>query len=133
MCERVVHFLKRMDDEVRRRLDHLLEEIGVAYPALRILPIGRAVCEFILIDDDEDVIVRTILVGILRCLDPIAAGVRAEKDDLENPAVTPCANGILRRGAYTLKQNLHDNIQLALLALRRSAGRWVGKGGVITC
>src|SRR3546814_6584557 len=95
----LVHFLKRMDDEVRRRLDHLLEEIGVADPALRILPIGRAVCEFILIDDDEDVIVRTILVGILRCLDPIAAGVRAEKDDLENPAVTPCANGILRRGA----------------------------------
>src|SRR3546814_19931613 len=63
--------------------DLLVDRIGADQSFLGLRPIGCAVGQFLLADDDEDIIVGFILVRRCRRIDPVAAGAASEQEDLE--------------------------------------------------
>src|SRR3546814_7390201 len=83
MGETVVHLVERMDDEVDGRAQRLLDRVGADQLLLGLGPIGGAIGQLLLADDDENVVIRFILVSRQRRIDPVAACVAAAEDDLE--------------------------------------------------
>jgi hypothetical protein len=73
MREAVVHLVQAVDDEVDRRMERLFYRVGTDQPLLRFRPIGGAVGQLLLTNDDEDVEVRFILVRRQRRIDPVVA------------------------------------------------------------
>lgn len=84
-------------------------------PLLRLRPEFRHVGELLAVDDDQQVIVRKVAAD--RILDPVAARVTAEQDDLEQ---LPAAQGRHRpardRKGESVTDRLHDKGELALFA-----------------
>src|SRR3546814_16475520 len=88
---------------------------------LGLRPIGCAVGQFLLADDDEDIIVGFILVRRCRRIDPVAAGVAAEQDDLEDARALAATGRIFGGLAEIVKDDLDDVLQLALLEIGRAS------------
>src|SRR3546814_2661721 len=76
--------------------------------------LGCAVGQFLLADDDEDIIVGFILVRRCRRIDPVAAGVAAEQDDLEDARALAAPGRIFGGLAELVQDDLDDVLQLAL-------------------
>src|SRR3546814_11013425 len=76
--------MQRMDDKVDWRAQRLLDRVGADQPFLGLSPISGAVGHFLLADDDEDVVIRLVLVRRQRRIDPVAATMATEQDDLED-------------------------------------------------
>lgn len=78
---------------------------GRNHPVFRLVPIFGCVGQILVIDDDEQVIVREIAAH--RIDDMLAARVGTEEDDLENAAVATMVGGAsARRLRELLEQNL---------------------------
>src|SRR3546814_2049065 len=60
MGETVVHLVERMDDEVDGRAQRLLDRVGADQLLLGLAPIGGAIGQLLLADDDENVVIRFI-------------------------------------------------------------------------
>src|SRR3546814_1501866 len=71
MRESVIHLVQRMDDEVDRRPQRLLDGVGADQPFLGLRPIGGAIGQFLLADDHEDIVITLVLVRRQRRIDPI--------------------------------------------------------------
>jgi hypothetical protein len=119
MRQRVVHFLKRMDDEVDGGAQGPGDRHLAHQPLVGAIPVGRAIGELVLIDDNQQVVVRLITFLGVRLVDPAAARIAAEKNDLEDAPGLALAGGELGRVTEFLKYNLDDALELALLGRRQ--------------
>jgi hypothetical protein len=103
---------------IRRTRDDgaaILERVGADQPVLALGPIRRAVRHLLLADDDQDVVVGFVLVRRQRRIDPVAARIAAEENDLENARALALSGGMLGRGAEFVEDDLDDAFKLALL------------------
>src|SRR3546814_14887955 len=97
-----------------------------AEPVLEIDPMLR-LGELVLVDDDEDVIVRHIALRRLRLVNAFAARDRSVENDLQDPPRLAIAAGELVSVFELFENRTHD------LPDFRSDERRVGKGCVSTC
>src|SRR3546814_11229472 len=74
-----------------------------------------AIGHLLLADNDEDVVVGLVLVRRQRGIDPIAARVTAEQDDLQDTRAIAAPSRILRRMTEFIKDDFDDALKLAPL------------------
>src|SRR3546814_20440285 len=130
-----------MEDEVDCRAQRLLDRLCADQLLLGLGPIGGAFGQLLLADDDENVLSRFILVSRQRRIDPVAACVAAEEDDLEDASALAPPGCLFGRGTKRVEDSRDDLIQLALLdggkvieiGAHRSAERRVGQECARTC
>jgi len=75
--------------------------------------------QFLLADDDKDVVVGFVLVRRQRRIDPVASRVAAKQYDLQDTRTLPWAGGIPDRVAKFLENDLDDALKLSLLCRRK--------------
>lgn len=118
--ETVVHLLQRMDDEIDRRLERFGHAVLAHQPVIELRPVLDPVDQPLVVDDDEQIVVRLVALGRMRLVDPSSAGIAAVENDLEN------ATGLLplvlrqRKGIIEFFENqLHHALKFALLLRRQ--------------
>lgn len=85
-------------------------------PVLGFLPVSHPVSQALVVDDDEEVIVRLIALGGMRFVDPIAARIGAVEDDPEDASLLfPVLGRERARFLEFLEQYLDDPFKFALL------------------
>lgn len=105
-----------MDDEAHRRPDFRQMHEAV----LRLVPVGREICEFPVIDDDQQIVIRLVSLPRVRLIDPCSSAVGPEEDDLQNAATLLEVGRSLLEGVLEfLVQDLDDARELALFSLRK--------------
>src|SRR3546814_19410769 len=88
-----------------------------------------AIGHLLLADNDEDVVVGLVLVRRQRGIDPIAARVTAEQDDLQDTRAIAAPSRILRRMTEFIKDDFDDALKLAPLR----AGQMIEEIGRASC
>ena len=112
MLKLAVHVTQAMHDEVDRRRNplrnrHLAKEMIVS-----LSPIFERIGQAIVVDDDENIIVREIAAD--RVFDPVAARIGTVKDDLEDtPLLLPFLRGEAGRILEFGEQDLDDPFEIA--------------------
>src|SRR5438309_8071403 len=87
MSKAIVHFMKGVDDEIDGCAERLRDRELAVEPLLGLAPIFHPIGQPLVVDDDEEIIVRLIAFGGMRLIDEGAASIRAVEDDLEDPAL----------------------------------------------
>ncbi|CUW96746.1 hypothetical protein AGR2A_Lc180148 [Agrobacterium genomosp. 2 str. CFBP 5494] len=110
-----VHLAQRMHDELRRCFDEAVADDPVG----RLVPEGRMIRQLAIVDDHQQIEIRTIALHRMRLVDKGAAGVGTEQDDFENAPALFEIGGALSQGILELLvQDLQRTGKLLLLSLR---------------
>lgn len=72
-----------MEDEVNRGLERASDAIAANKPVIELRPIFYAIGQPLVVDDDQQIIVRLISLSRARLVDPAAARIAPKEDDLE--------------------------------------------------
>src|SRR5579872_1939012 len=109
----LVHILQAVVNDADGRPQPLaFGELG-KQPVLSLGPELRPVGQIFMADDNQQVEVG--IIATYRIIDPVAAGIASEQDDLEDLAVAEALHGAARdRFSKTLANQLDDVLKLAL-------------------
>jgi hypothetical protein len=116
----IVHFLQGVHDEIDRSLERLGHAIFAHQPVIELRPVFDPVDQPLVVDDNEQVVVRLIALGGMRLIDPGTARVAAVEDHLEDaPGFLPFVPGEREGIVELFEDQLHHAFQLALLLWRQ--------------
>lgn len=109
-----IDLIQRVANEIDRGPDAFV----VHQPVLGAVPVSGKVNDALLVDHNQKVIMTEITFGRMRLVHPVAARIRAEEDDLEDPAIL----FFRRRGAFHRigklgKENIRHAFEFALFSV----------------
>jgi hypothetical protein len=116
-AELVVHVGEAVDDQVDLGLEALGDDDLAQDMLLGRVPEFRVGHRFV-IDHDEDVVIRKIAAAAV--LHPVAPGMGAEQDELQDPPLLTLGREFaLHRFLELVEQDAHDAVEFAALAERQ--------------
>ena len=120
MSKPVVHLLQGMADEVDRRANRPGNAVLAHQPVIDLGPALHPVGQALVVDDDEQVIIRLVAFGGVRLVDPVPTRVAAVENDLEDTALLlPFVLGQRKGVLELLEDQLDHAFQFALLVGRQ--------------
>jgi hypothetical protein len=110
-----IHLTQRMYDELRRCLDEAVPN----NPVGRLVPVGRMVRQFAIIDDHQQIEIRAVAFHRMRLIDKRATGIGTKQDDLKNAsALLEVGCTFVQRILELLMQDLQRTGELSLFSVR---------------
>jgi hypothetical protein len=107
-----------VDDQPYRRRQLLGDAIIAEEPVLGLVPVIDQIGQPLVVDDDEDVVIRIIAAN--RIGDPVAARIASVEDDLENAALLlPLLRRKRSRVLELGEEDFDDAREVLLLAARK--------------
>ena len=111
-----IHLVETVNDEVHWRPQPLRHRQFANEPIVELRPIVRPIGQPLVVDDDQQVIVRLIALRRVRLVNPATPCIAAVEDDLGNPALAlPVLRRERQRVLEFLEDDLDDALDLALL------------------